>query len=147
MERIGKLLRLPLADKRLLVETAVLLGAVRLGLRVLPFRTVLRMVARMTPEKSGVEGADPASPGRVAWAVAVAKNYMPGVTTCLAQALAAQVLLGRRGLPAKVRIGVDQHNKERFLAHAWVESNGRIVVGGEDVSRYAPLPDLKLKRP
>jgi hypothetical protein len=148
MERMRKFLRLPSTDRRLLVEAWVLLGAIRLGLRLLSFQTLRSLLARMSGPPPAMPEADQASMERVAWAVSVASWHIPGVSTCLVQALAAQVLLGRRGHAACLRIGVERTTERGFLAHAWVESQGKAVVGGEEpLSRYTPLPSLEWKRP
>lgn len=84
---------------------------------------------------------------RVTWAIAVASRYVPKAT-CLAQAQAMQVLLGRCGHPASLRIGVARSEEGRLHAHAWVESDGRIVLCNcEDLARYTPLPPLEGERP
>jgi len=83
----------------------------------------------------------------VTWAVAVASRYVP-LVTCLTQALATQVLLGRCGHPASLRIGVARSERGQLQAHAWVESQGRIVFGGlKNLSHYTPLPPLEGERP
>ena len=72
-----------------------------------------------------------------------ARRVVPAAT-CLPQALAAEALLTRGGLPADLRIGVMKEASGKLLAHAWVESDGRVVVGdlpgGLDV--YTRLPTL-----
>ena len=68
---------------------------------------------------------------------------MPGGKTCLPQALAAQVLLERCGYPARLRVGVVKGGEGQLEAHAWVESQGRIIVGGAEVERYIPLSGLE----
>ena len=69
------------------------------------------------------------------WAVQVASCYVPRAT-CLTQALAAQALLGFGGIPAAVRIGVAKETED-FEAHAWLESGGKILMGGaEAAQRY-----------
>ncbi len=137
MHRMRKFLRLPSTDRRLLIQSVFLLGAIRLGLWLLPFETLRRLLARVA------QGTNRASLDRVTWAVTVAGRYVP-VATCLTRALATQVLLGRCGHPASLRIGVVRSEEGQLQAHAWVESRGRIVLGGsEDLSRYTPLPPLE----
>jgi hypothetical protein len=75
--------------------------------------------------------------------VETASRRTPGLKTCLAQALAAQVLLTRRGYPALLRIGVAKGERQQLQAHAWVESEGKIVIGGSELERYTPLAVLK----
>lgn len=80
--------------------------------------------------------------GRIAWAVTRASRAVPGAA-CLTQALAAQVLLERHGFPARVQVGVRRSDGAQLLAHAWVESDGRILLGGTDLSGYTPLAVLE----
>jgi Transglutaminase-like superfamily len=143
MTPLLKFVRLPSADRNLLVKSALLLGAVRLGLWLLPFQTLRRLLASRTygtttlPEETSVT--------KVTWAVTVAGRYVP-VATCLTQALAVQVLLGQQGLAATLRIGVARGEAGQFQAHAWVEYQGRVVIGGiEAPSRFTPLPLLEGK--
>jgi hypothetical protein len=145
MERLHKYLCLPATDRRLLVKSALLLWAVRLGLSLLPFQTLRRLLAGMTRRPVGLQETEQASVDRVVWAVAVASPYVPEAT-CLIQALATQVLLGRQGHAASFHIGVARSAAGQFQAHAWVEYQGKIVLGGTDaLSRFTPLPPLERK--
>jgi hypothetical protein len=109
-----------------------------LGLWLLPFRRVRALVARMKPVPTLLPGGDPAAIDRVAWAVTAASRWVPAAT-CLTQALAAQVLLARCGLSGRLHIGVSKDARQRLVAHAWVESQGRVVVGGSGLERYTRL--------
>jgi hypothetical protein len=141
MERLGRFSRLPSTEQWLLIKAALLVEAIKLGMRLLPFRTLRRLLARAADTPLGVRHAAHSTPAeRVAWAVEAASRHTPGIKTCLAQALAAQVLLARRGHPALLHIGVARGDRGQFEAHAWVESEGRIVIGGSGLERFAPLP-------
>src|SRR5688500_11786021 len=98
MTRLRKFRRLPSQYRRLLVQAAVLLGVVRLGLRLVPFPTWRRLLARLIRAPGGAGAGQAAAIPQVVWAVTTASRYVPAAT-CLAQALAAQALLGRRGHP------------------------------------------------
>ncbi len=117
--------------------------AVRAGLSVIGFRRVLRVVHQLA-QRSGSPSvtADPAEERRILWAVrAVARRLLPG-RPCLSQALAAHLLLGRRGRASQLRIGVTKR-ADRLAAHAWLEQDGRIVIGGaHSPRRFTPLPPL-----
>lgn len=144
MKRMHKFLRMPAPDRRLLVESALLLGAVRVGLWLLTFQTLRRLLERIAQMTTRLQAADHDSIDRVVWAVTVVSRYVPGVRTCLTQALATQVLLGRRGHTTHLHIGVARSEEGQLQAHAWVEREGRIVIGDrEDLSHYIPLPPLK----
>jgi len=144
MKRLYKFLSLKLSASHLLVSALLLLGIVRLGLWLLPFQTLRYLLSRMTRIATEVQEINQASVDRVVWAVTVANRYMPGEVKCLARALATQVLLGQRGHQALLRIGVAKGEQGQLEAHAWVESQGRIVIGNlADFSRYTPLPPLE----
>jgi hypothetical protein len=141
MRRVNKFVRLPPADRRLLIQAAWLLSVVRLGLWLLPFERLRRFLARSTAVTCQV------STEKITWAMSVVGRYIP-LATCLAQALATQVLLVRCGRPASLRIGVARGGGRRLQAHAWVESEGRIVLGDlEDLAHYTPLPPLEGAEP
>ena len=82
-------------------------------------------------------GADGWFPGHAARAVTRASAYVPRAT-CLAQALAVQVLLQRRGCTADLRIGLARGGLQRVEGHAWVECHGKVVFG------HGFLPEIVL---
>ena len=136
---LARFLRLSAADRSLLVRSVLLLGATRVALWALPFGLARRLFAR-APRPAPVARA---TEDRIAWAISVARRYVPRAT-CLPQALAAEALLVRAGHPAELRFGVLKTGQGRFVAHAWVESAGRIVVGElhEGLDRFTPMPTL-----
>ncbi len=136
-ERARKLLRLSPSDRRLILTTALLLSAARLALGLLPVRTVRRLTTRAIPRRPGAAAPDPAYPARVGWAI---RAVAPDVgANCLPQALTAALLLQRRGHPVTLTIGLRRDDTTRVAGHAWVESEGRIVIGGDELAAYTPL--------
>jgi hypothetical protein len=75
--------------------------------------------------------------------VKLMSRYVPAAT-CLVQALVVISLLEQAGLPGLLRIGVVRTGK-KLEAHAWVESLGRVVIGGTDVdlSRFTVLQTVE----
>jgi hypothetical protein len=131
---LRRYLELSAPDRRLLIEAFALVAAMRIALRTMRFESVRRMAGRMErPRSSAV------APERIAWAVGAVARRIPGAT-CLAQALAARVMLARRRMESRLRIGVKKDG-ESVAAHAWVEHRGRVIVGGES-SAYAPLVEM-----
>jgi hypothetical protein len=141
MTRLRKFLLLPAADRALFGKATVLLWGIRLALWLLPFQNLRNLLVHVTQAPTGWHRADQSSPDRIAWAVVLASRYVPQAT-CLTQALAAQVLLGREGHPAYLRIGVARSERGQFHAHAWVETQGKVVIGASEVERYTPLMAL-----
>ncbi len=50
------------------------------------------------------------------------------------------MLLGRHGHHGVVRLGVAYGAGRLLEAHAWLEHEGAVLVGGDGAARYAPLP-------
>jgi len=133
-------------DRRLLVKSAFIVGAVRLGLWVLPLQTMCRILAKITPSFTNFHNKSQDVISRVGWAVTTSSQYVPAAT-CLTQALATKVLLGRSGYESRLRIGIARSKEGRLEAHAWVESEESIVIGNvKDLSRYTSLRLLALER-
>lgn len=124
-------------DRGLLISALALASAIRLGLRVFPVRTVGRIVGRLVPQEPG-KSEDPSRVDRVARAVARASRVVPGAD-CLTQALAAQVLLERSGFPARLHIGVVGDPGRTVRGHAWIESQGVVVIGAGVAGQWSPL--------
>jgi len=140
MRRIHKFLNLSSDQRRLLIKTWVLLGVIRLGLELFPFSTFRKLLSKLTPIL--VLFKKDFSKEYLVWSVAVVSPYIPK-TTCLAQALTAQLLIQLAGHRACLHIGVNHGTGGCLEAHAWVESQGRILIGGFDINRYTHLLALE----
>jgi hypothetical protein len=78
------------------------------------------------------------------WAVDAAGNRLFPRNPCLVQALVVQRLFVRAGQPAELRIGVRKGGASKLAAHAWVESDGVIVIGSRGLSDdYIALPPIR----
>ena len=115
----------------LVAKAFVVVSLVRLALWLLPFRVVHRLV-----------GARGSSPRRrtvpIDQIVHAVKTAAPRAT-CLAQALAASLLLSRYGHDATLRVGVAKDVDGRVHAHAWLESAGVPILGEPEPGTFQPL--------
>jgi Transglutaminase-like superfamily len=136
MGKLQKLLKLPPADPLLLVRVAGLTVLVALGLRLLPFQKLQAILARRRRRWWTLQTADERSLGRLVWAVEVVGWYAGA--NCLKKALTLQWLLARRRVSTRLWLGV-QRREATLQAHAWLEHNGRVIVGGPVRERYTPL--------
>jgi len=134
MGALGKVFRLSPGDRWLLLRAFVAVGSAWVTVRLFPPFLVLRKVSAEIPLLSRPK---PQTTGRIAWAVAVAARYIPACK-CLVQAIAGRNLLASYGFPADIHIGVAKDSKNWLSAHAWVEVEGKTVIGG-DTAAYAPL--------
>jgi hypothetical protein len=132
------------SDKLFLVHCFSVVAAIRLGLTIFSYSTIKRWI----PHQTGEATATPETLSRIGWAVRNVARLVPRAS-CLTQALAAQFLLARSGYRSQLRVGVATDPAGRLLAHAWLISNGRVVVGGSsrELARYSLLPDPDLPRP
>jgi hypothetical protein len=137
--RLAKFLGFSWPERLLLVRALLTLGVARLIIWLLPFRTVRKL---LTPRRLGARSPT-ITTERVQWAVEHAQRVIPDAT-CLPQAVTAEALLTRAGHPVQLRIGVMKTAAGKFLAHAWAESEGRIVVGDlpKGLGEFAHLPPL-----
>jgi hypothetical protein len=130
-------------DRRLVVSAAVLVVLIRAGLWVLPFPTLRRLLGEgrgVAPPRREPSPQISNVPDRIGWAVRAVAGSRPGMT-CLVNALAAETLLRRHGYPCEFRIGVTSQARSGVIkAHAWIEYDGRVIVGEiDDLAAYAVL--------
>jgi hypothetical protein len=138
MRRIFKFLRLRPADQLLFAGSLFLVAAIRAGLTFIPFQTLHRLLDRMADEPVPPGKTDDAYEASVTQAVATVSRLVPQAT-CLTQALAVQVLLRRKGHQTFLRFGVAPPRNGRLEAHAWIESHGRVIIGGAGLAAFTPL--------
>lgn len=122
-------------DRLLVVEAALLLGAARLTLRLVPWRWYKRW---LTLDRSGAAW-DPLLVSRVRRAVGSASRNLPIDAACLPQAMAAKAMLARRGTGTKLVIGAGQVDDGTMILHAWLEAGGTVVTGGAGRSSVTPV--------
>jgi hypothetical protein len=124
------------AELLLLMRVAILVLVVRAGLWLVPFQSIRRAVALLA--KPSPAQTNEFSVERLSRAVSTAACYVPKAT-CLTQALALHILLRRRAINSKIRIGVAKDNGGIWEAHAWVESGDRVVIGHLNLNHYTPM--------
>jgi hypothetical protein len=118
-----------------LSEAFLLLVFVRIALRITPYSRLREWLGQM----ARVRTRTPSPVSQVTWAVGAAGRRITG-TTCLAEALAADTMLRRRGHKPLLRIGVRQGDRSLLDAHAWVECDGQVVMGEvPEIADYAIL--------
>lgn len=112
-----------------LAGCVVVVAVCRLGLTLLSYRTLRRLVPRRQTRSLTSPQADPELLRRLSRAVAKAGRVIPAAT-CLTQALAVEFLLACHDQQAEIHIGIAKGDDGRLRAHAWVTSGDRVVIGG-----------------
>ena len=131
-------------ERRLLAEAMALLPVVHALQSALPFtrwRALLEEIplGRLREEHGSVE--------QIAWAVEAARRWLPGEYKCLPGAYAAHLMLRRHGHASNVHVGVGRDAAGKVEAHAWVDCQGRTVIGlVENMERFVPFPPLDAAR-
>ncbi len=134
-KRLRSFADLPRQERGLALRALWTLALVRVGLRLLSFR---RLRARIERAGGACGSVDEPFARAVRRAVDRAARSIPG-SACLAQALAAEVLLRRGGREVRTSIGVARDGR-LLAAHAWVESAGVLVTGdAADLGEYKRL--------
>jgi hypothetical protein len=135
--------RLSSPRRRLVLAGALLVACVRVLLWVLPFKRLVWLVERTALRSARVAPVHLTEDvsANIVWAVMTAARYVPR-STCLTQALAAQWLFAWFGRPTVLRIGVAKGDDRELKAHAWLENEGQVILGGEarEMEPYAALP-------
>ncbi len=134
--RLAKFFRLSFPDQRLLMRAALAVVGAKLAIRTLSLPRARAAVTRL--ERLGWI-VRPARADRIVWAVETAGGAIPGMKNCLVQAVAAEAMLLRAGHPCELRIGAAKNGPRELIAHAWLESEGRVLIGDFELDRYAPL--------
>lgn len=135
-----RLVRFGQIDNRrrlLLLEAAGWLLVARLALVLVPFpRLARRLGVFVSPQEArAVQARRPqtlelaARAELVGWAVTRAARYVPFKAVCLPQAMAARIMLKRRGVESVMHFGAARGEEKPIDAHAWLDAAGVEVTG------------------
>ena len=118
----------------MLIEAVLALCASSAAVKLLPFRWAIRLSS--TPESSRWK-SDPAEIlSDVRWAIDAATRHLPWTPVCIQRGLAAQWMLRRRGIDARLHYGLTNDVQEDLRAHVWVDACGQTFVGAEEAADY-----------
>ena len=125
----------PHPKKKLLLQALFWVAFIRLGLCIFQFRRLNKWLGGSKSED--VRESDWKIIREIAEFVRLGSRFVPQAT-CLTQALAARTLLRRMGQNSLLKIGVDKDTDFKLVAHAWIEIDGKIIIGKvPDIRRYA----------
>jgi transglutaminase-like putative cysteine protease len=119
-------------------EAAVMLALAALASRVVPAASLFAW-ANKPPRRVRRFYDDEAR--WIAWALAGARSKRRRGGSCLARSFAALAMLRRRGIPAKLCLGVARESGQA-IGHAWVESDGQTIVGGAEAAGFQRIAEF-----
>jgi len=131
----------------LVLEAVLCLLAARLGLIFVPFPTLARRLGTFVPPNDpramatraggSLEHARVAA--EIGWAVTRSARYVPFKAVCLPQAMAARVMLKRRGVKSVMHFGAAKGQEKPIDAHAWLDAAGVEVTGYPVAANFAEI--------
>ena len=139
IDLLRKFWRLSWQDRLLLVEAILYLAAAGLSIALLRFRHIGVLAARPTRRPQPPPKACLRKVRRIRWAIVAVAGRVPWRALCFQQALAAQLMLRRRGVPSVLYYGAAQDDRSGLLTHVWVRHGDVDVVGGEIANNFAVL--------
>jgi hypothetical protein len=132
---LSKYIALESSQRSFLNKACFQLAGMRIALSVCPFKKlVIDLQVQSTEPDLHFWKAHQLSQARlISWAISAAAAHLPWNSSCLVQALAAQRMLQRRGIPGVLHLGAALGSAEtarvRLAAHAWVKSGGEFIIG------------------
>jgi len=141
MLRFRVIRRLELRQWLALTVAAPMVVGVRLALWILPASAIVGFVSRLGRRSGSDASPHLTSASRMIWAVEAVARRVP-YATCLTQAIAAKLLLDSLGEDVQLCLGVAHAASGAFRAHAWLERDGRALLGGAGIESLVRLPEL-----
>ena len=141
MHRLRKAFELSSSEWLLILWAALWLGLVEIGLRVLRFNTLIERLDQQRPPGRTLVARSHTGE-RFAYFVELASRLYPFEPTCLKKALVLYALLTRNGFHGQLWIGAAKSTTEAGAPieyHAWVEHEGKVILGAANRERYIPL--------
>lgn len=133
--------------RALVIEAVACLLLARLALLFIPFPRLARWLGTFVPPSDPralqASAAAPGEPARLAeaigWAVTRSARYVPFKAVCLPQAMAARVMLKRRGVASVMHFGAGRGQDKPLDAHAWLDAAGVEVTGYPVAKNFAEI--------
>lgn len=144
--RLRQLLSLAGDERKMLLLAFPLVAIARLVLWIVPSAVSVRILRRLGERAVRARHDDSPSVDRIVWAIEAASRRIPHAT-CLTQAVVGQLLLRHYGHDSRLCLGVARTQKGEFAAHAWLECEGRKVIGGQQSTGFSRLPELSTTVP
>jgi hypothetical protein len=151
LRRIGRKLRRfgEIGGRRrgLIVEAALWLLAARIALLAIPFPTLARRIGvfvapsdeRVTQVGRGRTDDDVRLAEEIGWATVSAARHVPFKAVCLPQAMAARIMLRRRGVASVLHFGAAKGKEKAIDAHAWLDAAGVEVTGYPVAAQFSEI--------
>jgi hypothetical protein len=133
--------------RALVVEAALWLLAARIALIAIPFPRLARRLGafvpptdeRVTRVAAGCSAEDAELAAEIGWATVRAARHVPFKAVCLPQAMAARIMLRRRGVASVLHFGAAKGTDKPIDAHAWLDAAGVEVTGYPVAAQFSEI--------
>ena len=139
-EKLKRFVELDGSDKWLFLRAVGWLAVARMMLIITPFKQLSAKFSAK-PHADSVD-PDPDYLRRVSFAVSAAANNVPWRSDCFPQAIAARILLNRKGYDSTIHLGVERTGSNTVAGHAWLTCGDTTVTGGEQADHFAEIHRL-----
>lgn len=131
MNLILKFFKIPINQKRLLIEAIFFLVTSKLILMIFPFKICKHIFRK---NEVLVKQASVQSIKDIKIAVERANKIAIWSNVCIVKSFAARFMLQNRGIASTIYLGVTLKNEKKLSAHAWLVSQGVYVTPRGDLS-------------
>ena len=147
MSNLRKAFALSVSDWILIAQAWLWFGLVEVGLNCLSLKKLLQIIQRERDGQAGNEEDDDnqekvprrPTPERVAFCAGLAARLHALDATCLKKALVLHAMLTRRGFNSQLLIGAARAETGQLDAHAWLECQGKVLLGEATPGRYLTI--------
>jgi Transglutaminase-like superfamily len=131
----------------LLIEAAFWLLASRIALVAVPFPKLARRIGdfvapsdeRVTRARRASSDEEARLAAEIGWATVSAARHVPFRAVCLPQAMAARIMLRRRGVASVLHFGAAKGQEKAIDAHAWLDAAGVEVTGYPVAAQFSEI--------
>ena len=133
--------------RALVIEAALWLLAARIALIAVPFPRIARRLGAFVPPDDervarageGCSAEDARHAVEIGWAIVRAAQHVPFKAVCLPQAMAARIMLRRRGVASVLHFGAAKGREKPIDAHAWLDAAGVEVTGYPVAAQFSEI--------
>ena len=124
-------------DYILFIEAWCLLALARCFIYLFPFKYIVLILERKPNVNKAHRNVNPFILDEISNAIRRGCSHSFWKTKCFEQALAGKIMLNRRRINSSVYFGVADNGV--FMAHAWLECEGRTITGGKGKDKFAVI--------
>ena len=143
IKKVKKFTNLSPKERALFIEAYYTLGVMRAAILRVSFKRLTRSLEHWADkgEIPILDDRQTETALAVGQAIRRAAAYTPWESACLAQSLAAQRMLKKRGIPGVFYLGAakDDEDEAKMKAHAWSQCGDAIITGGGGHEKFTVL--------